>query len=51
MAIMESAAQGAAGYTTDAATAVADRDFTAGEFAPGGGWEVLVARKSAGANL
>jgi len=25
---------------------VAERDFTAGEFAPGGGWEVLIAQKS-----
>jgi SAM-dependent methyltransferase len=47
MAIMESSAEGAAGYTDESAHAVADRDFTAGEFAPGGGWEVLVARKSA----
>ncbi|WAC71962.1 class I SAM-dependent methyltransferase [Roseateles sp. SL47] len=45
MAILESAAEGAAGYTDASASAVADREFTAGEFAPGGGWEVLVARK------
>jgi hypothetical protein len=25
---------------------VADREFTAGEYAPGGGWEVLIAQKS-----
>jgi SAM-dependent methyltransferase len=46
MAVMEFAAQEAAGYTQDAADAVADREFTAGEFAPGGGWEVLIARKA-----
>lgn len=46
MAIMEAAAQGAAGYTDASASAVADREFNAGEFAPGGGWEVLVARKA-----
>mgnify|MGYP000997792530 CR=1 FL=1 len=35
------------GNDTSAATteAVADREFTAGEFAPGGGWEVLIAEK------
>jgi hypothetical protein len=41
---MEFAAQ-SGGYSEEAATAVAERDFTAGEFAPGGGWEVLIARK------
>lgn len=46
MAIMEFAAQQAVGYTDASSTAVADREFTAGEFAPGGGWEVLVAQKS-----
>jgi 2-polyprenyl-3-methyl-5-hydroxy-6-metoxy-1,4-benzoquinol methylase len=51
MAILEAAAKAAAGYTDEAATAVADRDFTAGEFAPGGGWEVLVAQKSPEARL
>ncbi|MCE4552896.1 class I SAM-dependent methyltransferase [Roseateles cellulosilyticus] len=45
MAILESAAEGAAGYTNDSTSAVAEREFTAGEFAPGGGWEVLIARK------
>ena len=25
----------------------ATRDFAAGEYAPGGGWEVLIARKAA----
>ena len=49
MAILESAAQGAAGYTAESASSVADREFTAGEFAPGGGWEVLVARKAVAA--
>jgi SAM-dependent methyltransferase len=47
MAIMEAASGGAAGYTGDAVTEVADREFVAGEYAPGGGWEVLVARKAA----
>jgi len=46
MAILESSAQGAAGYTDASASAVAEREFTAGEFAPGGGWEVLIARKA-----
>lgn len=46
MAIMEFAAADAS-YTEDAAEALADREFTAGEYAPGGGWEVLIARKSA----
>lgn len=45
MAVMEFAAQAAAGYSEDAASGVADREFTAGEFAPGGGWEVLIAQK------
>lgn len=48
MAIMEFAAQ-TAGYDEKSAEEVADRDFTAGEFAPGGGWEVLVAEKAIGA--
>lgn len=46
MAVMEFAAQAAAGYSAEAADAVADREFAAGEFAPGGGWEVLIARKA-----
>ena len=49
MAVMEfaHAAEEAAsdGYDSSSAEAVADRDFTAGEFAPGGGWEVLIAQK------
>ncbi len=44
MAVMEFAAQ-ASGYDDASTGAVADRDFTAGEFAPGGGWEVLIAEK------
>ncbi|MEE3623477.1 class I SAM-dependent methyltransferase [Nitrospirillum sp. BR 11752] len=51
MAVMEFAAQAAAGYSEEAATAVADREFAAGEYAPGGGWEVLIAHKSATAAL
>jgi hypothetical protein len=47
MAIMEFAAGEAAGYSQEAADAVADREFVAGEYAPGGGWEVLIARKAA----
>ena len=46
MAIMEAAAAGAAGYTGDSVESVADREFVAGEYAPGGGWEVLVAQKA-----
>jgi hypothetical protein len=46
MAILEAAADGAAGYTDASTSAVAEREFTAGEFAPGGGWEVLIARKA-----
>ena len=42
MAIMEFMS---AGYDAGSTSEVADRDFTAGEFAPGGGWEVLIARK------
>jgi SAM-dependent methyltransferase len=45
MAVMEFAAQHSEGYSDEAANAVADREFTAGEYAPGGGWEVLVAKK------
>jgi SAM-dependent methyltransferase len=44
MAVMEFAG-GSDGYSESAAEAVAERDFTAGEFAPGGGWEVLIATK------
>lgn len=45
MAIMESAAAADESYSTELAEELADREFTAGEYAPGGGWEVLVARK------
>jgi SAM-dependent methyltransferase len=44
MAVMEFAAA-AEGYSQEASEHVAERDFTAGEFAPGGGWEVLIAQK------
>lgn len=44
MAVMEFSGEGA-GYSDDAANAVAEREFVAGEYAPGGGWEVLIARK------
>lgn len=46
MAIMEFAAANDT-YKEEAAEALADRDFTAGEYAPGGGWEVLIAQKAA----
>jgi SAM-dependent methyltransferase len=46
MAIKEFAANAAAGYSQAAADAVADREFKAGEYAPGGGWEVLLAQKA-----
>ncbi|WP_448585314.1 methyltransferase domain-containing protein [Thermaurantiacus sp.] len=42
MAVMEFAAQ-SADYA--GAEALAEREFTAGEYAPGGGWEILFARK------
>jgi SAM-dependent methyltransferase len=47
MAVMEFAAAAAEGYTANAAEALTDREFTAGEYAPGGGWEVLIAQKAA----
>ncbi len=46
MAIMEFAAA-TESYTADAAEALENRDFTAGEYAPGGGWEVLIGQKPA----
>jgi SAM-dependent methyltransferase len=46
MAIQEFAATQAAGYSQDDADAVANRTFKAGEYAPGGGWEVLIAQKA-----
>jgi len=45
MAIMEFAAGADESYSEEAAKDVEDREFTAGEYAPGGGWEVLVAKK------
>lgn len=45
MAILEFAAAQEKGYGEDAVAAVADREYEAGEFAPGGGWEVLIAHK------
>ncbi len=44
MAIMEFAASDES-YTEAAAESLAERDFTAGEYAPGGGWEVLIGKK------
>ena len=44
MAIMEFAQQSET-YDEDVARDIADRDFEAGEYAPGGGWEVLIAKK------
>jgi hypothetical protein len=46
MAVMEFVAEGV-GYSEAAAEAVAEREFVAGEYAPGGGWEVLIAQKAA----
>jgi SAM-dependent methyltransferase len=46
MAVMEFAAQSASGYSEAASEAVAEREFVAGEYAPGGGWEVLIAQKA-----
>jgi len=45
MAILEFAQNQDTGYTEEAAEDVADREFTSGEFAPGGGWEILIAQK------
>ncbi|WP_260806968.1 class I SAM-dependent methyltransferase [Sphingorhabdus sp. SMR4y] len=45
MAVMEFAG-GSDGYSQETASEVAEREFTAGEYAPGGGWEVLVAEKA-----
>jgi ubiquinone/menaquinone biosynthesis C-methylase UbiE len=48
MAVMEFAsAADAGGYSEAAAQAVAEREFVAGEYAPGGCWEVLIAQKAA----
>ncbi|HEY9090142.1 MAG TPA: class I SAM-dependent methyltransferase, partial [Parasphingorhabdus sp.] len=46
MAVMEYAAAAQDGYNNESASSIAEREFTAGEFAPGGGWEVLIARKA-----
>ena len=47
MAIMEfAAAAEAESYSEEMAEELTDREFTAGEYAPGGGWEVLIAHKS-----
>lgn len=45
MAVMEFAGTQSEGYSAEAASAVAEREFTAGEYAPGGGWEVLISQK------
>jgi hypothetical protein len=45
MAIMEFMPRGL--WTPGSTESVAEREFTAGEYAPGGGWEVLIARKPA----
>lgn len=45
MAIMEFAAA-AESYTAETTESLAEREFTAGEYAPGGGWEVLIAQKA-----
>ncbi|MFK7830471.1 MAG: class I SAM-dependent methyltransferase [Congregibacter sp.] len=50
MAIMEAMAA-SGGYAEESVADVGDREFVAGEFAPGGGWEVLVGRKSDVAEL
>lgn len=44
MAIMEMYA-GEDSHAEELASALADREFEAGEYAPGGGWEVLIAQK------
>ncbi len=44
MAIMEFAASDES-YQEEQAEELSDREFVAGEYAPGGGWEVLVAQK------
>jgi len=46
MAIMEFAAASES-YNAQKAEALAEREFAAGEYAPGGGWEVLIAQKGA----
>ena len=47
MAIMEFAAQAEAeSYSEEMAEELTNREFTAGEYAPGGGWEVLIGQKN-----
>lgn len=46
MAVMEFAVENTS-YSERSAGAISDREFAAGEYAPGGGWEVLIARKAA----
>jgi len=45
MVIQAYADKAAKGYDQQAAGKVADRKFKAGEYAPGGGWEVLIGQK------
>jgi len=45
MAIMEFAADQESSYSEELAQELEDREFTAGEYAPGGGWEVLIGTK------
>ena len=46
MAVMEFAVENSS-YSQQSTGAISDREFAAGEYAPGGGWEVLIARKPA----
>ncbi len=46
MAILEYAQAQDSGYDEDASGDLTDREFTSGEFAPTGGWEVLIAQKN-----
>ncbi|WP_439533718.1 class I SAM-dependent methyltransferase [Polymorphobacter sp.] len=45
MAIMEFSSSES--YKAESTEALAEREFAAGEYAPGGGWEVLIAQKGA----
>ncbi len=45
MVIREYSDAAAKGYASDTADALAKREFKAGEYAPGAGWEVLIAQK------
>jgi hypothetical protein len=42
MAILEATAES---YKEETIKELSEREFTAGEYAPGGGWEVLIAKK------